>query len=48
MWEGVFEYDPSLPSCLRRVEPIRLGKNYSIIRETNNLQLNLELLKSKS
>ena len=37
MWEGVFEYDPSLPSCLRRVEPIRLGKNYSIIRETNNM-----------
>ena len=30
MWEGVFEYDPSLPSCLRRIEPIRLGKNFSV------------------
>lgn len=35
MWEGIFEYDPSLASCLRRVEPAYFGKGHKAVKLMN-------------
>lgn len=35
MWEGIFEYDPSLASCLRRIEPACFGKGHKTIKLMN-------------
>lgn len=32
MWEGVFVYDPTLPSCLRRISPIYFGKGHKTVK----------------